>query len=88
MDTQNSNTNSDNTITEEATILDDNNFVLSPFQQWEIAFIYAFITTFNPQADISPSFYKLPSLTPDVCCPYLLSNILVQSTLSYFLLIN
>ncbi|KAI8883064.1 hypothetical protein K501DRAFT_185375 [Backusella circina FSU 941] len=57
--------NTDNTITEETTTLNDIKFVLSPFQQWEIAFIYAFITTFNPQAVINPSFYKLPNLTPE-----------------------
>lgn len=39
----------------------------SPLQQWEIAFIYAFSCTFNPQQEIVPSYHKLPDFTPEVC---------------------
>ncbi|KAI9476455.1 MAG: hypothetical protein EXX96DRAFT_577232 [Benjaminiella poitrasii] len=39
-------------------------FDFTPFQQWEIAFIYAFASTFNLQREIEPSFYPLPELTP------------------------
>jgi hypothetical protein len=41
-------------------------FKFNSFQQWEIAFIYAFACTFNPQQEIAPSFYKLPEFTPQV----------------------
>ncbi|KAG1211688.1 hypothetical protein CU097_006720 [Rhizopus azygosporus] len=37
----------------------------SPCQQWRIAFIYAFATTFNSQQSIAPSLFKLPDFTPD-----------------------
>lgn len=41
-------------------------FSFSPLQQWEIAFVYAFACTFNPQYKIAQSFYKLPDFTPGV----------------------
>lgn len=41
-------------------------FSFSPLQQWEVAFIYAFACTFNPQYKIAQSFYKLPDFTPGV----------------------
>ncbi|KAI8091042.1 uncharacterized protein B0P05DRAFT_528499 [Gilbertella persicaria] len=37
----------------------------TPFQQWEIAFIYSFACTFNKQHDIAPNFFKLPDFTPE-----------------------
>ncbi|KAI9265790.1 hypothetical protein EDC94DRAFT_604113 [Helicostylum pulchrum] len=40
-------------------------FQFSPIQQWEIAFIYAFSCTFNPQQEITPSYYKLPDFMPE-----------------------
>ncbi|KAI9356712.1 hypothetical protein BD770DRAFT_322985 [Pilaira anomala] len=40
-------------------------FQFSPLQQWEIAFIYAFSCTFNPQQEIAPSYHKLPDFTPE-----------------------
>lgn len=39
-------------------------FEFTPFQQWEIAFIYAFAVTFNPHQEIAPSFYRLPDFSP------------------------
>ncbi|KAI7901107.1 uncharacterized protein BX663DRAFT_514933 [Cokeromyces recurvatus] len=39
-------------------------YEFTPFQQWEMAFIYAFASTFNPQKEIEPSFYPLPEFTP------------------------
>lgn len=45
------------------TVLD---FSFSPLQQWEVAFIYAFACTFNPQHKIAPSYYKLPDFMPEV----------------------
>ncbi|KAI9277422.1 hypothetical protein BY458DRAFT_567688 [Sporodiniella umbellata] len=36
----------------------------SPCQQWKIAFIHAFASTFNPQQTIAPAFFKLPDFTP------------------------
>lgn len=41
-------------------------FQFSPIQQWEIAFIYAFSCTFNPQQEIAPNYYKLPDFMPEV----------------------
>lgn len=41
-------------------------FSFSPLQQWEVAFIYAFASTFNPQYRIAPSYHKLPDFTPAV----------------------
>ena len=41
-------------------------YPFNSFQQWEIAFIYAFAVTFNPHQDVAPSFYTLPSFTPNV----------------------
>jgi hypothetical protein len=42
-------------------------FEFKPFQQWEIAFVYAFSCIFNSQQqEIAPSFYKLPDFTPQV----------------------
>lgn len=39
---------------------------LSSCQQWKVAFIHAFASTFNPQQTIAPSFFKLPEFTPNV----------------------
>ncbi|KAL9555076.1 hypothetical protein MBANPS3_002529 [Mucor bainieri] len=39
-------------------------YSFSSLQQWQIAFIYAFSTTFNPHQEVSPQYYKLPSFTP------------------------
>jgi hypothetical protein len=42
-------------------------FEFNAFQQWEIAFVYAFSCFFNSQqTEIAPSFYKLPEFTPQV----------------------
>ncbi|KAG0738627.1 hypothetical protein G6F57_012698 [Rhizopus arrhizus] len=38
---------------------------LSSCQQWKVAFIHAFASTFNPQQTIAPSFFKLPEFTPN-----------------------
>lgn len=46
-------------------------FEFTPYQQWEIAFIYAFAVTFNPHQEIAPSFYRLPEFSPKVSCEIL-----------------
>lgn len=42
-------------------------FEFTSYQQWQIAFIYAFAVTFNPHQEIAPSFYRLPEFSPKVC---------------------
>lgn len=54
--------------TDESTIQPSPQYEFSAFQQWEIAFIYAFAVTFNPHQEIAPSFYRLPEFTPKVSC--------------------
>ncbi|CAO3657288.1 unnamed protein product [Mucor hiemalis] len=39
-------------------------FEFTSYQQWQIAFIYAFAVTFNPHQEIAPSFYRLPEFSP------------------------
>lgn len=39
--------------------------VFVSIQQWQIAFIYAFICTFNPQRHLVTNYYKLPDLLPE-----------------------
>lgn len=52
---------------------------LSSCQQWKVAFIHAFASTFNPQQTIAPSFFKLPEFTP---------NVTIEMKLSFVFLIH
>ncbi|KAI8982523.1 hypothetical protein BDB01DRAFT_792933 [Pilobolus umbonatus] len=43
----------------------ESSHLFTGIQHWQIAFIYAFISTFNPQCHLVSNYYKLPELLPE-----------------------